>query len=115
MYQLSADQIRSTLLAARDRRTNAPAHETQIDALRLLNGIGDGAPRGLTIDRYSGWLVISAREQLGDETARAWANAAIELFGGEGAVLKRLARSAQESTSEVIAVALPSAPLVVRE
>jgi 23S rRNA (cytosine1962-C5)-methyltransferase len=86
-----------------------------VDALRVVNGRGDAGPPGLTIDRYSRYLVVSAREELQDEVPRAWGEAAAEALGADGVVLKTLARSVGRSRSEVILGAVPSEPIPIRE
>jgi 23S rRNA (cytosine1962-C5)-methyltransferase len=92
-----------------------------VDAWRWINGAGDDAPSGLTIDCYrhegtQAWLVVGAREHLGqEEVARAWAKAAGDRVSAVGVVLKRLSRSVRESTSELIFGAPPPSPVRVRE
>ncbi len=81
----------------------------------MLNGPGDGAPPGLTLDRYAGWLLLSVREGVTIAAARDWARAALEALEPDGLVLKVLKRNAAESTSEVVAGVLPPEPIRIRE
>src|SRR5262245_11600990 len=77
MYRVSTDRIRDVLARAEVRRRDVLSSRT-VDAWRWINGVGDGAPPGLTIDRYASFLVVGAREHLGEEVPRAWARAAVE-------------------------------------
>jgi 23S rRNA (cytosine1962-C5)-methyltransferase len=86
-----------------------------LDAWRVLNGPADGAPAGLVLDRYGGWLVLSAREGIGQETIERWAEAAIGALECDGLVLKILRRPASASESRVFRGTLPSEPLRIRE
>src|SRR5262245_33816307 len=114
MYQVSADQIRAVLLRAEMRRSSVLSSRT-VDAWRWINGTGDGAPAGLTIDRYGPFLVIGAREHLDDTLIERWASEAERHARAEAVVLKRLASAVNESTSRVIAGRLPPEPVKVRE
>lgn len=86
--------------AAWARRLDHP-HALKTDAWRVLNGPADGAPPGVTLDRYKNCLVLAAREDVPDVQVRAWVEAArcLEL---QGLVLKRVSRQAGASTSQVV-------------
>lgn len=114
MYQPAPERIRAILSAAEAKRRNVVKRRV-LDAWRLLNGAGDDGPPGLTIDRYGDWLVVAARESLGEELPRAWADAARELFQPRGIVLKTLRPSAHESESELFAGDPAPKPLSIRE
>lgn len=86
-----------------------------LDAYRLVNGPGDGAPAGLTIDRYADYLVVAAREGVDAELVEAWARAAAALTGARGVVLKRLLRPVKRSTSAPMFGEPPPPELCVRE
>lgn len=114
MYQLSADAIRDVLDRAETRRRAMLSSRT-VDAWRWINGAGDNAPPGLTIDRYGSFLVVGAREHLDEETISAWTNVAIERAEPRGVVLKRLATTVQKSTSAWIAGTPADGAVKVRE
>ncbi len=107
------DPSPNLILAAQDRRDQALC-EPRTNAYRILNGPGDGAPPGLTLDRYGRWLVLAARTTVPSEVARSWAEAAKEALDPDGVVLKVLAEDPRQSRSEVLGERRP--PLVmVRE
>lgn len=85
------------------------------DAFRVVNGPADGAPAGLTLDRYGRWLVLCARASLDESVVQTWAMAAHDALDADGIVVKRLAPRAADSSSSVFRGALPSAPMAVRE
>jgi 23S rRNA (cytosine1962-C5)-methyltransferase len=85
------------------------------EAWRVVNGPGDGAPPGLTIDRYGSWLVLAARDRLGDDAIEAWARAALAACACDGIVLKTLLKPASRSSSRVFSGTLPKEPIRVRE
>ena len=89
--------------------------ELRQTAWRVVNGPGDGAPAGLTLDRYADWLVLNAREDVSDELVQRWADAALEALRPAGLVLKRLHTRAADSTSRVLAGQLAEEPVAVVE
>lgn len=116
MSQGSANEV---LARAETRRRDVLSSRT-VDAWRWINGAGDNAPPGLTIDCYRDlargtWLVVNAREHVAEEVASSWASAAAERSGASGVVLKTLARSVRESRSRILFGAPLEAPLSVRE
>lgn len=86
-----------------------------LDAWRLINGPADGAPPGLTIDRYGEWLVIAGRDGVPRADLEAWGHAACRVLGARGVVAKILRRPVKESTSEVLLGDPPPASLPIRE
>ncbi|MCK6545667.1 class I SAM-dependent methyltransferase [Myxococcota bacterium] len=86
-----------------------------LDAWRVLNGAGDGAPPGLTLDRYDRWLVLAARASVAPTTVERWAAAAKDVLPSDGLVVKTLSHVVRESTSRVVAGVLPAEPIRVRE
>jgi 23S rRNA (cytosine1962-C5)-methyltransferase len=85
------------------------------DACRLLNGPGDGAPPGLTLDRYDRWLVMTARAAVPEVVVSAWAAAIMDSLAPEGLVLKTLEPRASASTSRVWAGQVPVERVPIRE
>lgn len=83
------------------------------DAYRVVNGLGDQAPAGLTLDKYSDWLVLAARRDLPE--LLAWAEAGRELLESRGVVLKLHERRAGAGSSEVLLGGPLLAPVRVRE
>ncbi|MCA9555695.1 MAG: class I SAM-dependent rRNA methyltransferase [Myxococcales bacterium] len=109
---MGAEQIQASILAARDRRA---ARGPLPDACRLLNGPADGAPPGLTLDRYDRWLVMTARAAVPAAEVTAWSAAAFEALGAEGLVLKTLETRAVDSSSRVLFGEVPGERVPVRE
>lgn len=105
-----AVRVVETALARRVER--APPDVT---AYRLLNGPGDGAPPGLTLDRYDDWLVLAARERLPRAEVVRWAEAAVGVASPRGLVLKTLRARAKDSTSEVLHGEVPRGRVRVRD
>jgi 23S rRNA (cytosine1962-C5)-methyltransferase len=105
---------RETLGRAETRRAADLSFRT-LDVWRWINGPGDGAPSGLTIDRYGAWLVVGAREHVGEEVVQSYAAEAHDQAKSDGVVLKRLARSVKDSTSAVLLGTLPEGGVRVRE
>ncbi len=102
---------REILESALERRRLDP--RSRRDAYRLLNGRGDGAPPGLTLDRYGDWLVLSSRTALPE--LRAWGEAGLAATGGAGVVLKLRERRAGSGSSEVLLGPSLNGPVRVRE
>lgn len=102
------------LARAAERRLTFLGDRVQ-DAWRVLNGPGDGAPLGLTLDRYADWLVLAAREHLGAPTIEAWARAAVEALAPRGLILQTLAPRAGGGTSRLFHGEPPPTPLPIRE
>jgi len=109
-----AADIQKLLVDAETRRRKHLGDRVQ-DAFRIINGAGDGAPAGLTVDRYRDWLVLGAREQVADEVVEVWSAAVPAVLECSGFITKRLARRASESTSRVVIGEPPVAPVEVRE
>jgi 23S rRNA (cytosine1962-C5)-methyltransferase len=107
------DRIREAIERAARKRLSVD--RPPLDAWRVVNGRGDDAPPGLTIDWYRRVLVLAARSELGETIPRAWAQVAMEVLEAEGLVLKTLARLPRGSRSEVFAGDVPQAPLRIRE
>lgn len=103
-----------SILSEALRRREA-GRSDEVTAFRILNGPGDGAPAGLTLDSYDRWLVMTARTHIEPPVVQAWAEAAQNLLNPEGLVLKRLATRAQDSDSEVLFGQVPDTPIVIRE
>lgn len=119
MSQDSANQAEIALDRAEKRRRAVLSSRT-VDAWRWINGAGDNAPPGLTIDCYrevarGTWLVVNARAQLSSELASSWASSAAKIAGASGVVSKTLARSVRESSSRILLGPPLDAPLLVRE
>src|SRR5437870_4447765 len=89
-------QLHAPLIEASAARRAPMLARRSLDAWRVLNGVGDGGPPGLTIDRYASWLVLAAREALDREVIEAWAEAACDALAPAGLVLKILRRSIRE-------------------
>lgn len=103
-----------TLLAARDRRASGtPTLKT--NAFRLVNGAADGAPPGLTLDIFGGWLVLSARKALSEDTVEEWIECTVAVFEPEGIVVKRLAPRPKDSFSRLVGDRTPPEVLKVFE
>lgn len=101
------------ILRAQERRA-ATRREPRTNAFRLLNGPADGAPPGLTLDRYERWLVLAARSSVPMDVVHLWGDAAAAALDPDGVVMKTLAEDPRQSRSEVLGDRLP--PLVmVRE
>lgn len=96
-------------------RRREAAGRSDVTALRVLNGPGDAAPPGLTLDRYDRWLVLTARAHLSAPTVQAWAEAAVRRLEPEGLVVKTLAPRAKDSTSERRFGAVPAERIPVQE
>lgn len=111
---MEPEEIRARIAAAEARRRPI-AGALGVDAYRVLNGPGDGAPPGLTLDRYARWLVLAARDALPPDVVGTWADAALAVLDGDGLVVKTLCRQVTRSRSAVVAGALPDAPVRVRE
>lgn len=95
------------------RETRAPPFP--VEAFRVANGSGDGAPPGLTVDRYARWVVVAARAHLDAGEVESWTRAAWDVLRPEGLVLKRLAFRVTESTTRVWRGRVPEHPIPVRE
>lgn len=108
------DGRRARIEAAWSRRS-AIARERGLEAVRVLNGPGDQAPAGLTLDRYGDWLVLAAREQVVSAEVERWAEAARDTLGPAGLVVKRLRRPVSKSSSARWMGVAPAEPLIVRE
>ncbi len=61
-----------------------------LDAWRVLNGAGDGAPPGLTLDWYGPWLLQCVRPNLDRVQVERWCRAAWEVLRPQGLVVKTL-------------------------
>lgn len=85
------------------------------NAYRIINGPGDGAPAGLTLDSYDGWLVMTARAHVAAETVTEWVQVAQARLNPEGIVLKTLATRATDSRSEVVQGILPEQRTQIHE
>ena len=81
----------------------------------MVNGTGDGAPPGLTIDRYRGWVVLCARDDMADSEVDRWCVAVTEVLSPEGVVVKRVANRPADTSSRVYAGLLAEEPMVIRE
>lgn len=106
--------IAEILRSAEEKRCPFVARR-RLDAWRVANGPGDGAPAGLTVDRYASWLVLSARETVGRETAEAWATQTARVLTNEGVVLKVLGRTPADRAVRVFAGSPPGGPIAIRE
>lgn len=95
------------------RRTRGARDD--VTAFRVLNGPGDGAPAGLTLDRYEDHLVMTVRDHLSDSVVKAWAEAAIEVLAPKSVVLKTLSPKVSDSRSTPLYGDVPEGRLVVRE
>ena len=95
------------------RRTRPPPFA--VGAYRVVNGSGDGAPPGLTVDRYDRWAVVGARTHLESRETEAWAQAVWDELRPAGLVVKRLAPRVADSTSHVWRGYVPEDPVPVRE
>ena len=116
MRAQSSEEIRRRLRRAYERRQ---AHLRPLgivqEAWRVANGAADGAPAGLTLDRYGLWLVLCAREEIPEAVTCAWAAAALDELGADGLVVKTLSRAPGASTSRVYAGEIPDGPIPIRE
>lgn len=101
-----------TIQAAAARRAVVLQSRT-LDAWRVLNGPADGAPAGVTLDRYGDWLVLSARDSVPPEVSRAWASAALQSLPAKGLVLKTIAK--RGATSVLFDGLEPPQALSIRE
>jgi 23S rRNA (cytosine1962-C5)-methyltransferase len=108
--QKTHDRLRD----AHARRLSYVGQRT-LDAWRVVNGAGDDAPAGLTIDRYGDWWVVTARAECRDADVEAWCAAARDFPGVRGVVLKTLRRPVRESSSRVWSGEPPPRPLPIRE
>lgn len=97
-----------SLLSAAEARRRGVAEARRLEAYRLVNGPADGAPEGLTLDRYAGWRVLGVRAGTSSEVIEGWASAAA--VGADGVVLKTWARVPAESSSRVWSG--PASPVV---
>jgi len=109
------DPNRLTQVLNEAMRRREASQRPDIDAFRILNGPGDGAPAGLTLDSYAGYLVMSARAHVPTAVVQQWAKTAQEALDPPALVLKTLATRAQDSQSEVLFGEVPDAPIVIRE
>lgn len=98
---------------ARERRArDLSAHETSL--YRLINGRGDGATPGLTLDHYGDFRVLSVREDCPQDTVSAW----IQTVAAEkpaGIILKQLSRRVQDSRSSLVWGEAPDPQLCLPE
>jgi 23S rRNA (cytosine1962-C5)-methyltransferase len=113
MHPDTENRMRAILRQATAKRAPV-AKALGVDAYRLLNGSADGAPSGLTLDRYGRWLVLAARAELDLTQVEAWARAALEAIDADGLILKTLAVPVSKSSSRVFSGAL-SGPVAVHE
>lgn len=90
--------VPSVLSAAVERR-RAQAEARRLEAYRLVNGPADGAPEGLTLDRYGAHRVLGIREGTPAPVVEAWARAAAADV--DGLVVKTWAKVPAESRSAV--------------
>lgn len=114
MYQGAPHELRAVIDRAVARRRGV-LEQRVLDAWRVLNGAGDGAPPGLTLDRYGRWLVLAARASVAPSLVERWGAAALEALPSDGLVVKTLSPVVRDSTSRVVAGVLPEAPIAVRE
>lgn len=108
-------QRRQDVLEAAHRRRVPHLDLRRLDAYRLLNGPADGAPPGLTLDRYDRWLVLAARHHVPTPVVEAWAESAFTVLGAEGLVVKTLHDRAAKSTSAVLHGTAPERRIGLRE
>jgi 23S rRNA (cytosine1962-C5)-methyltransferase len=114
MSERRLQDLERLIVTAESKRQAAPERR-DVEAYRVMNGPADGAPAGLSIDRYRDWVVLSHRERLGPAVVEPWAEAAWRALGPEGLVVKTLRRSATASDSRTVRGHVPRAPVVVAE
>ncbi|MBX2813812.1 MAG: class I SAM-dependent methyltransferase [Myxococcales bacterium] len=88
------------MAAAIRRREISPSPLT--NAYRVINGPGDNAPPGLTIDRYANWFIISARSSLDRHVIDSWIRIVRETFQPDGLIYKTIEPKAGNSHSTAI-------------
>jgi 23S rRNA (cytosine1962-C5)-methyltransferase len=103
------------LLEAASTKRRALFAGRRIDAYRVLNGPGDGAPAGLTVDRYLDWIIVSARASLREDVIERWTQAILLVLEPKGIVLERLAKERTSSTVTILAGSVPDTPVHIRE
>lgn len=109
------DHKQPILVLERALERRAAARRADVSAFRVLNGPGDGAPAGVTLDSYAGHLVLTAREHVVSEVVQVWVQAAVDLLDPPSVVLKTLRPRAAQSTSEVLAGDVPQERVEIRE
>jgi 23S rRNA G2069 N7-methylase RlmK/C1962 C5-methylase RlmI len=112
--QASVKKCASIIEAAEERRRGELAGRA-IDAYRIVGGSADGAPAGLSIDRYLSFIIVTRRDSLRDDLAEEWCEAASLALSPAAIVLKSMAKRPEDSTSRVLFGSVPSEPIRVRE
>ena len=105
----------ASIIEAAEERRRGEVGGRAIDAYRIVRGSADGAPAGLSIDRYLSFIIVSRRDSLRDDLAEQWCEAARVALSPAGIVLKTMAKRPEDSTSRVLFGSVPSEPIRVRE
>lgn len=103
------------LLRAAEARRAAHPPNFQLDAYRLVNGPGDGAPAGLSVDRYGAWRLISARQSLSARALEPWVEALAADESVRGVGLARLDKDRLQSEARLVHGEAPGGPVAMRE
>jgi 23S rRNA (cytosine1962-C5)-methyltransferase len=112
---MQADEKICRTLVEALKRKQSEIEGRSIDAYRVINGDADGAPAGLTIDRYLEFIIVNRRDSLRSEDAQRWCDAARAVLSPTAIVLKTMAKRPEDSKSRVIFGSVPREPIVVRE
>ena len=106
---------RACLRRAEQRRQDVGAPYDPLDAFRCINGLGDGAPAGLVIDRYRNYVVISARPEVASDVVDDWVATCVERWSPTAVVVKTVVRKAGSASSRVVYGRVDDDPLLIRE
>jgi 23S rRNA (cytosine1962-C5)-methyltransferase len=98
----------ASIIESGDERRRREIGDRSIDAFRLVRGSADGAPAGLSIDRYLNFIIVTRRDSLRDDLADAWCTAARSALSPDAIVLKTMAKRTEDSTSRVIFGSVPA-------
>ena len=103
------------LLQRADQRRRAFLQQNHRNAWRLVNGPADGAPAGLSVDRYCDYIVLNIRSSVSQSQRNAWAQTLWDFYAPTGLILKTWAQKIGDSRSELLFGSFPREPFVVQE
>ena len=84
------------------------------DAWRVINGPGDGAPAGLSVDKYGEYFVLNVRSSVHQERDD-WSKTLANFYIPAGVIQKTWAPKVANSRSELAFGSFPASPIIIQE
>jgi len=107
-------KIKELLQRAEHRRRDFLLQNRR-DAWRVINGPGDGAPAGLSVDKYGEYFVLNVRSGVSLQDRDDWSKTLSEFYSPAGVIQKTWAPKVMNSRSELVFGSFPSAPIIIQE